>query len=309
MASNLSISAAMETAVNNVLSQTSITEFIINVQLTNLSNQSFSYSPLWIDHMKITQNFSGNFTDDIRLEFGAAPQDYQLIYANTQGLVVSIRFVYVNSLTSTRVYTPPPIVRNYLAMLVDPQDLSKKYTTGSLVPTQEMPLTEQHISLRIPVKLNLIEIAAYTLRQQQFHGLFQKAKIADVISYVTKSFNISQLYLVPPDNKMTWQHISIPPSQNVDEIFDYLHHTYGIYMKGIDWYYTNKTLYVYPAFENNPVIKYKANIYNSPNKSYAGILSSHAVDSGSNTTNIVSTTQVATSDISRPSAENTGTGY
>src|ERR1019366_5085696 len=114
---------------------------------------------------------------------------------------------YVNPQTLQRVFTPPPVVRKYNAMLMDPQDILKKYTTGALMPTKDMPLTEQHVSNRIPTKLWLIESDVYTIRQQQFHGTFSKAKAADVIHYVTNQFQIKQLYLVPPDNEMAWDHI------------------------------------------------------------------------------------------------------
>lgn len=305
MASSLAMSATMETAVMNVLNQVSVTEFTIDIQLTNTTNKNFSYTPMWIDRLQIVQNFANNFADDLRIEFTVSPTEYQQLYAGSQGLAASVRFAYVNSQTATRVFTPAPVVRSYRAMIIDPQDLSKKYTTGALQPTQEMPLTEQHVGLRIPIKLHLIEIDVYTLRQQKFHGLFSKAKVADVIAFVIKSFGISQISMVPPDNTMTWEHIVVPPAQNIDEIFDYLHYTYGVYMKGIDWYYTNKILYLYPAYENNPIIKYTANIFNAPSGSYGGMLSYHT-NSGT-TLNVVSTTEVTTTDLSRPTAENAGT--
>ena len=307
--SELNISAALSGAINAVLKPATISEFTVDVHITNLNDSSYNYIPQWIDKITITQSFAEYFMDHITLELTLAPADYMKLFNNSKGLQVALRFVYYDSQKAQRVFTPPPIARTYKALLMNPQDLSKKYTTGSLMPTESMPQTEQHVSARIPAELYLTEDSSYTIRQQQFHGIYQKQRIADVITHITSSFGIKQMYIVPPDNTMVWDHIVIPPAQGIEEIFDYLQHEYGVYMKGIDWFYTNSVLYVYPAFENNPVIKYKADIYNAPSGSYAGLHSYHSIDTTGTRLGIVSTTEVRTTDISMRGAENIGTGF
>lgn len=307
--SNLSISSTLSNTIDMVLKNASITEFTIDAQFNSTDDASYTYTPQWIDKIMITQSFAEDFSDRIILDLTLSPTDYMLLFKNNKGLQVALRFVYYDSQSSQRVFSPPPISRTYKALLINPQDLSKKYATGSLMPTNSMPLTEQHVALRIPAKLHLIEKDAYTIRQQQFHGIYQKQKVADVISHIAQSFNIKQIYIVPPDNTMSWDHIVIPPAHGINEIFDYLQHIYGVYMKGIDWYYTNSVLYIYPAFENNPSIRYVADIYNAPDGNYAGLHSYHNIDSSGTRLGIVSTTKVKTVDISRTAAENTGTGY
>jgi hypothetical protein len=307
--SNQNISTAMSDAVEAVLQNSSITDFTIDVVITNMNNQSFNFTPLWLDKIAINQAYADAFADEIFLEFTCAPTEYIALYNATQGLMVSLRFVYMDPESGQRVYTPTPVARTYKAMLMDPKDILKQYTTGALMPTTNMPETEQHLSARIPTKLWCIESDVYSIRQQQFHGTFSQAKIGDVITYIASQYSIKQIYLVTPDDTMAWDHIIIPPSQNFDEIFDYLHFTYGVYMKGIDWYYTNGILYVYPAYENNPSIKYTADIYNAPSGNYAGVMSYHQSNTASNNIGIVSTTPVQTTDVSRPSAEESGTSF
>lgn len=299
----------MSAAVEAVLNQTTLTDFTVDVVITNTNNQSFSYSPLWLKKISIKQNFAGDFADKVFIEFSAAPADYISIFNNTQGLVVSLRFVYLNPQTLQRVFTPAPIFKTYNALLLDPQDILKKYTTGTLMPTVDMPQVEQHVSAQIPVKLALMESDVYRIRQQKYAGTKKKATVADVISYITAQYQIKTLYVVPPDNKMAFDHIIVPPYQSFDEIFDFLQFHYGVYMKGMDWYYTGSILYVYPAYENNPIIKYNADIYNAPNGNYSGVLSYHASNPASNNIGIVSTTPVDTTDVSRPSAEDHGNSF
>ena len=305
---NLNVSAALAGAIDAVLAPKTITEFTVDCSITSLNDASYNFTPDWIDHLTITQSFAENFGDIVMLQFACKPADYMTLFNNSQGLQVALRFVYYDSQLAQRVFTPPPVARVYKAVLLDPQDLSKKYTTGSLMPTATMPQTEQHVSTRIPATLHLIESTVYTLRQQQIHGIYKTAKAADVMSHIVQSFSIKQLYMVPPDNTMAWDHIVIHPAQGIDQIFDYLQYNHGVYMKGIDWYYTNNMLYVYPAYENNPIIPYKADIYNAPEGSYAGLYSYHNPDT-SNHIGIVSTTKVKTTDISRPSAENAGSNF
>ena len=309
MSSILSISSALSAAINGVINNASITTFTLDIQFTNTDDSSYNYSPLWIEELNITSYYSQNFADKLVLKLTMAPADYMLLFKNSKNLQVAIRVVYYNAQTAQRVFTPPPVSRVYRAMLMNPQDLSMKYSTGSMIPTSSSPLTEQHISAQIPTELHLIEADEYIIRQRQFHGIYSKSTISNVISHIAQSFSIQQIYLVPPDNKMQYDHIVIPPAHGIDDIFDYLQYSYGIYMKGIDWYYTNMILYVYPAYENKPSIKYKANIYNSPEGSFSGLHSYHSNNTSSDQLSIVSTTKVNTKDISRTSAENEGSGY
>ncbi len=305
---DLNVSAALGAAIQTVLSGNSTTEFTIDLQFTNTNNNSFGQTPLWVDSMTITQDFANNYCDSLTLSLTASPTDYQALFSNSKELMVSVRLVLIDSQTAQPVFNPAPTVRTYRALLKNPQDLSKKYTTGSLTPTPNMPLTEQHIGTRIPVALSLMEADAYTLRQQQYNGMFTGNTINEVIHHITKSYNVKQLYLVPPDNTMKWDHIVIPPGNNIDTIFDYLHFTYGIYMNGLDWYFSGSTLYIYPGYQNHPTIPHTADIFNAASGTYAGMKSYHTNDLASNNLRIVSTTQVKTTDLSRPAAENIGSG-
>lgn len=307
--SNLNISTAMSTAVEAVLNNASLTDFTITITITNTLNQNYSFTPDWIDSITINQNFADAFADEVFLEFGAAPQDYMTMFANTQGLSVSLIFTYMNPQSGMLAFSPAPVSRTYKVMMMHPLDLSKKFTTGQMMPTETMPLVEQHVSARVPVKLWLIENTAYSLRQQSYWGTKYNSTLSSVIGYISSQFGIKQLYLVPPDNKTQWQHVIIPPSQKFDKVFDFLHFQYGIYMKGVEWYYSNGILYIWPPYENNPIIKYTANIYNVAGGDYAGLISFHSSDLSSNNLSLISTTQVKTTDLSRPAAEDVGTSF
>lgn len=298
----------MELAVNNILARESATSFTVDIKITNMNNPGFIYSPLWVDTININQNFSDNFADEIYIDFQVSPYDYMQIFNNAKGLIVNLRFVHIDPTTMKRIFNPKPTSKTYKALLMNPVDLLKKFTPGHLMPTDRSPLTEQKNSLLVPVKLWLIEDSAYTLRQQKFSGNLTKVTLSDAIHYVAHKFNIKQVYITPPDNTLKWEHIIFPPYKGLNEIFDYLQETYGVYMKGIDWYYTNNTLYIYPAYENNPSIPYIANIYHIGKNMYSGLGSYHYLPAN-NLINIISTTVVHTQDISQAAAEEDGNAY
>ena len=305
---NVTISPVMAKAVNNVLSTQVPTEFTFTINLTSESDTTYKYTPsFFIESASITQNFADDYTDDIRVSFTASPQEYMAIFNHAQDLLATTIRIYVNQQSGQRIYTIPPIVKSYKALLLNQENLYSKHPTGALQPTPNMPIVEQHVATRIPVHLQLIEKEAYTLRQQQFHGIFSNSTVASAIAAIVDKFEIKQLNFISPDNTHSWGNIVIPPAQNINDIFDYIQFTYGVYMKGIEFYYTNNTLYIYPPYELSPKMPSVVNFYNSPNGSYAGAFSYHSVTG--NTIDIVTTDKVETKDLSIMASENVGGSF
>jgi len=304
--SSTSVSTVMNEAINSILASahTTATEFNISITLTSADNPKFIVVPLFIEEMTITEDYSNAYAEVVTVKFTVSPLEYELIFKNMKDLLAAVTIVYIDAQHSKLVFDPPPINRKYKAILKNPQNLSTKFTTGSLRPTIDQPKTEQHVSARIPVELQMIEYEAYVIRQQQFHAMFSNTNVQALINHIAKVYNIPRLYLVKPDNTHTWSNIVIPPGKSISDIFDFIQVTYGVYMKGIEFFYTDKTLYVYPPYEMRPVIPYTANIFNAPEGAYSGSRAYHATDSKN--ISIVSTTSVDTKDLAVSSAENTG---
>ena len=316
MSNALNVSSAMTSAINRVYSNLSLTEFTIDVTLTSATDNKYTFNPLFLDAIQIVQESSNSLDDtlpayanELTMSFNVSPTEYMSIFDHAKDLIVLMTIVYVDTQVGAKVYNPKPITRKYKAIVKDLQNLYTKYTTGSLQPTKAMGIREQHVATRIPITLQLIEYKAYTLRQQQFHGMFENSTVGAVISYVVKTFGIGTLYMVPPDNTHVWSNIVIPAAMNFDEVFDYLQEKYGVYMKGLEFYYSDDTLYIYPPYENKPVFPYLANIYNAASGSNSGSNGYHSITG--TTLDIVSTTKAQTRDIAVTSAENQGssTGF
>ena len=63
---------------------------------------------------------------------------------------------------------------------------------------------------------------------------------------------MTNLSLVAPDNVERNDHIVIPPTRDFSNIFAWLQAKYGVYMCGINHYFTGGMLYVYAPFDTSP---------------------------------------------------------
>ena len=60
--------------------------------------------------------------------------------------------------------------------------------------------------------------------------------------------------LVTPDNKTKYENLIIPPILSVNDTINFLQQHYGVYNKGINFFYQLGVLYIYPMHETKPVL-------------------------------------------------------
>ncbi|CAM6000870.1 unnamed protein product [Sphagnum balticum] len=294
----------MQNAVTRVMGTQTFTEFVLTVKLTSGADSTYSFSPVLVDTFHIVQNFSDDYTDNITISFLASANDYANIYDNRTELLATIKIVYIDShdQSGNKVYDPAPITKQYTAIMLDPKNIR-----AQIPRTKDFsyPLITQTDVPNVPVHLQLIETPIYKLRHRQFHGMFSNCTVTSVMRAAAQFFGMTQVYMVPPDNTNTYEHLIIPPAKELSDIFDYLQDTYGIYMKGCEFYYTGGILYVYPPYENEPAIEYHANIFNSFGGMYSGSISYHLKED--KTISIISNQKADTKDLTNSAAENHGT--
>jgi len=309
------ISAAMNAAVQKVLARTAYTEFVIELKLICSSDPGWSFKPFFLERVTIAQDPIHSYADRISVKFECSPAEYMQLFQRQQELRAVLIIKYVDAQTEQYVFDPEPDLRKYIAFIKNPQDLYKTYATGQFQPTERSVPTEQHQAQRVPVELDLIEEPVYNLRHVKFTGLFGDASINSLLLYISKmvqelprsvSNGITAVHLVPADNTHTYNNLQLS-SQDFASVFLYLQETYGVYMKGIEYYISNGVLYIYPPYENKPIIKDTIKIYNVAANRYVGLKSYHKrLDA--NTIEIVAAGKTETRDIAGEGAENIGTG-
>lgn len=289
--------SALRNAADKVIAGAQPSHFIMTVTFRSEDDPKFEYEPIVIDDMSIDQRFDDNYMDDITVSFHASPREYRLLNDHSQNLLATVRMVFLSRTGQSVDQRTPPFVRTYRAMLVDPMDMRETTVDA-----------EKRVEYTMMVKMRLVEMSIYRIRQQKIHGIFRNTTLKDILGYTSRVFDITNVAIIPPDNTHTYENFNIPPSKGFLEIFTYLQKHYGIYMNGITYYYTGETLYIYPPYDTDPKFPKTARIYRVEKGDYAGSSSFHRhVDD--TITDIVTTGKNDSLDLSQIGAENDGTTH
>ena len=85
--------------------------------------------------------------------------------------------------------------------------------------------------------------------------ILNRSTVADAIRMIANSSDcIDALMMVDPDNKTVYKNIVIPPVLSLPDALKFLQEHYGVYSKGMGYYYQVGCLYVYPLYETNPIL-------------------------------------------------------
>lgn len=285
--------AVLAASIASVMSSPSPAQFLLKIDFLSKTNSKFAYTPLIVDNLVIKQDFAHEYADNIVISFMVASADYATIQDNAEGLLAVLTITSLDRLGST-VYNPPPQQYIYQATIVNPKDIRRQLSDVS-----QRTLPDTTISIR------LIDQTIYDLRHINIHGIYQNTTLADVMSHIAQTFNFKTLHLVPPDNTHTYDHIVIPPNKNFSEVFTYLQKTYGVYMKGLNFYGSNGVLYIYPPYETGPTFPQTCVVYQADDGAYAGAQAFHKTTG--TTTEIVVNRESFSQDITVTSGENKGT--
>ena len=287
------LNKVLAASIASVMSTPSPAQYVLAIEFLSKTNNMFKYSPMIVDNLIIKQDFAHEYADNIVISFRIASSDYAIMQDNSEGLLAVLTIKSLDRFGST-VYNPPPQQFIYQATIVNPKDVRRQLSD---VAARTLPDTT--------IAIRLIDQTIYDLRHVNIHGIYQKTTLSDVLSHITQTFKFKTLHLVPPDNTHTYDHIVIPPNKNFAEVFTYLQRTYGVYMKGLNFYGSNGVLYIYPPYETGPTFPQTCVVYQADDGAYAGAQSFHKTTN--TTTEIVVNRESFSQDLTVASGENKGT--
>lgn len=302
------ISPTLKSSVDKVLANRDVkgNSFTIECKFFSSASTAYSYTPekAHITGYAINQNFSDDYIDNCLLSLRILGSDYMTLYNNRNDLMVSVILRYVNDSDGEIIYSKPPIIRKFRGVLLNPKDLSAQYGAGNVTETQNTPEVEGQKSNFMDINLQLVIPDIYNFLHTKISANFTSTPVEHVIHYIAKMLKVEKTKVVKPDNTKVWTNLTIPAYHDASEVFDYLQYNYGIYYKGIGYYYTDDILYVYPPFELEPPGDEVLHIYNIPLGMYSGLNSYHyQVDTK---THIISNVPATMKDLSHEGAENVG---
>lgn len=261
-----------------------------------------------IRELHFVQEFIENYRDRIELTFDITPAEYLELYNRSQNLMCSLVIRNIDRITNEE---SDDVVLSLVTRVIlkDKQDLLKRYSLGDLVPTENTGELMQHHQHIFQTSVELIDPEVYLARKIQLTGLFRNNTPNDIMHLIAQQLKVAKVYIVPPDNTMSYNNYLLPPMLNLEDVFTYMQNGRGkgVYYKGLNYYLSNGVLYIYPAYETDLKSPKTIHIYNIGPGKLDGGDSYHKIIDGE--IHLISNTLTTNVDLIEEGMENIGSSY
>lgn len=242
-------------------------------------NTEFKFTTRYLESMDIVQDFVGNYSDNIQISFKVSMTEYQSLLDNMQDLECTIKLQPVDPVTTEELIEQDPfILESMVVIMADQTNMNKVASAGTLSDDNvtnggEVPNTPAKAQAQMTYTCHLIEKGAFALRHVQLNAILTNTSMRDAINWMAQQFGAESNVIIPADNTQVYSNLVIEPMKGIDDLFPCMQSRYGIYAYGLGYYYTDKTLFVYPQFntdEGSNTAPGIIRILNAPQNSYAG---------------------------------------
>lgn len=238
-------------------------------------NTGFKFSPRYVTALDIEQNFVSSYMDATQVVIRITPGEYQDIIDNSLDLECTITLTPVDVESGKEILTIRPIKITGAVVLKNQEDISKLINANN-IPNEDA-VTDTDSAARnqftFEYTFHLIDKNSYNLRHTQINSILTNVTVEQVIHWVAQQLSIETVKVVPPDNTQVYDNFVIPVS-DISTIFTFIQERYGIYSKGLGYYYSSNTLYVYPQYDtdfNNSTETGIVRLISAPEQSYLGM--------------------------------------
>lgn len=243
-------------------------------------NTGYKFNCRYLKAMAIGQDFFGSYMDMMQITIDVTPEELQALLPNLKDLECTITLYGFDDKTLTIIYDQEPIIIETKVLIDDQADLEKKFNISLFGdPETDTKLTADQNSMMFPYVLHLVEPEAYDLRHVQINAMFNEITMEKLLHWICQQFKAEQVKIVKPDNPQVYNNLVIPPMHDISSIFPFLQERYGIYSKGLGYYFTEKTFYIYPVFDVDPNTSPEegtVHIVNAPQDYFLGLDRYHA---------------------------------
>lgn len=257
------------------------TSSIMDVELTlhgrNVNTDAdFELTPSEVTRINISQDFEEAYCDDITVVCTFTPEQLLTVLDNYRNLKCTLTLRERDPISFWIKYTDPVYKETFMVVMKD-KDLRKRVSKESLVPNTEYEKNSEHQEQMFSnIEFQLIKEEAYLLRKKKFNFQARKVSVRDTICFLAQSCNIKKISLIDPDNKEVYENMIIPPQHTFISCMKFLQDYYGVYEKGMGYYFTGDVLYVYPIYETKPSTPESAHLYLAGPDSTSGSKIFHA---------------------------------
>lgn len=227
---------------------------------TKLPSDYFTFSPIRINGLRIQQDFESNYLTHYEVNVMLQVDQYLLLFYNYKDLRCNVT-LYATDVNTNKIYgineegEPLLYIENAYCIFKDKVDILKKNPKSSIIPEKGKENPNQHEQFLDNISFQIIPEEDYLFRIQECNAIFTKSTVKEAIWGMCKVAEcVDAIMMIEPDNQTVYDNLVIPPILSFNEALQFLQEHYGIYSKGLGFFFQRKTLYVYPKYETSPIL-------------------------------------------------------
>ena len=231
-----------------------------DIHLVN-PNTGYEYKVEWFTNLVIQQDFVSHYTDQIQFTCDIPLTDIFELATNLQDMEVHMVFHPWNDIQIFELDNQDPWFLDGRIQLDENIQLDKILDLGDKGPilanlTEKLidesakeGVTIDQLNARLPFTFHILEKDVYDLRHAQVNEIFTDVTMEDVIQKIAFDLGATSVRAITPDNVTKYTNLVIPPMHNIATVYPFLQERYGIYSKGLGYYFTQGTMYLYPLLD------------------------------------------------------------
>ena len=250
----------------------------IETKIYSDSNPELVVKPIVIRSFNVVHDFSKSYHEKVTATFEVFKDEAVYILANSQDLRATIVMNHIRQNYYTVVLGTEPDIRQYRVFLLGKDDLKKtlqkvEFMEQMKTAEGEFVYTPDEIrAMKFNLQVELMDEKVYEFGKRPVNGILKDVTMQDTVHFMANALNIKNVDMVTPDNDKKYNHVILNPMVTL-EVIDKLQNTYGIYQKGIAYFYHSDTLFIYPEYETKPQTLSELHIWKLPKDSYSGLAS------------------------------------
>ena len=245
-------------------------------------NTGYEFRCRNVKDIVLWQDFETSYMDTMSVTTDITPAEYQELLRNVQDLECTLTLTPQDPFHDRDLLEQDPIVVEMKVFLEEQTDIEKQHNINLFTDTEtERPETPSQANAIFAYTFNLISKEMHDMRQVNVNAILNNCTMEDVLHWACQQFGVTNTEIIPPDNQERYASVIIPPMHSLATLFPYLQERYGIYSKGLGYYYTNDTFYIYPEYDveqSTTTTDSVVQLINAPERYFIGLDRYHAME-------------------------------
>lgn len=272
------------------------------------------YRKQWksISSIAIAQDFVNSFGDVIQGVIPMQPSEIRDVVQNMQDLYCSLVLMPMDTRNMREATRSDIVIIEGRVLLAFKEDLDKKFGANAFsmsTTAGDTIQTADQAGVHYDITFYIIEEKTYQMRNTQMNAILRDATPESVLHWVSERLGVNAASISTPDNTQKYENMIIPPLKGAADIFPYLQNRYGLFAKGLGYYFSQGKMYIYPKGDQSlgtSPTDYVVHLINVPKDNYSGSNCYHNRNTADKTIYIASNTDVSLKSTGTEATENQG---